>query len=336
MIKRLLNLLVLPIFLVGTLFPFLSADAYVSVKGYYRSNGTYVAPHVRSEPNGLKYDNYSYKPSQGLYNDSYGTKGSSWDTPSYVTDPDYYTGKNIYDSLHGGSSYTPTPTCPYNASYDSLSSSCKCNYGYVVSGSSCVSGNSYCYNLYSYGSEYDSLANNCKCSYGYRWNDSSTKCVSNDTYCTDKYGYGAQSDYLTDQCKCRTGYTFENSKCVFVTTKPSYSYDTICPLNSSAIGDKCYCDSGYEINTAKDGCVVKITQKVVSQTPTPTPPAKYYIRTIGKINVRESASASAKVLGVTGYNYVFTLLEEEGDWFKIDFDGKQGWVMKKYSKNISR
>lgn len=28
--------------------------------------------------------------------------------------------------------------CPLNSSYDSLSSSCKCNYGYVVSGSSCI------------------------------------------------------------------------------------------------------------------------------------------------------------------------------------------------------
>lgn len=74
-----------------------SALAYVSVKGYTKSNGTYVAPHVRSEPNGLKYDNYGYKPSQGLYNDTYGTRGSTWDTPTWNTDPDYYEGKNLYE-----------------------------------------------------------------------------------------------------------------------------------------------------------------------------------------------------------------------------------------------
>ncbi len=78
-------------------------DAYVSVKGYYRKDGTYVRPHVRSNPNGLKYDNYGYSGGD-LYNDSYGTRGSSWDTPTYITDPDYYEGKALYES--GG--YSPS------------------------------------------------------------------------------------------------------------------------------------------------------------------------------------------------------------------------------------
>ncbi len=80
------------------------ADAYVSVKGYYKSNGTYVAPHVRSNPNGLKSDNYSYKGGE-IYNKSYGTKGTYWDTPTYITDPNYYEGKSLYDSNQSNSSY---------------------------------------------------------------------------------------------------------------------------------------------------------------------------------------------------------------------------------------
>lgn len=32
--------------------------AYVSVKGYYKKNGTYVAPHFRSSPNNTKLDNW--------------------------------------------------------------------------------------------------------------------------------------------------------------------------------------------------------------------------------------------------------------------------------------
>lgn len=74
------------------------SDAYVNVSGYYRKDGTYVRPHVRSNPNGLKYDNYGYKPSDGLYNKTYGTRGSDWDTPTYITDPDYYEGKALYES----------------------------------------------------------------------------------------------------------------------------------------------------------------------------------------------------------------------------------------------
>jgi hypothetical protein len=77
------------------------ADAYVSVRGYTRSNGTYVQPYVRSSPNAIKYDNYGYK-GGSLYNTSYyaPTKSysQSWYTPSYVTDPYYYQGKSLYNS----------------------------------------------------------------------------------------------------------------------------------------------------------------------------------------------------------------------------------------------
>lgn len=79
-----------------------SAAAYTNVRGYYRSNGTYVRPYVRSNANGLRYDNYSYKSYQPAYNPSYysNSYSSEWNTPSYTTDSDYYAGKSIYDSYH--------------------------------------------------------------------------------------------------------------------------------------------------------------------------------------------------------------------------------------------
>lgn len=39
-----------------------SAVAQVNVRGYTRSDGTYVAPHTRSSPNSSVYDNRSYSP----------------------------------------------------------------------------------------------------------------------------------------------------------------------------------------------------------------------------------------------------------------------------------
>ena len=84
------------------------ALAYTSVKGYYRSNGTYVQPYVRSSPNALKYDNYGYS-GGSLYNKSYYSSGknysSSWYTPSYQTDSSYYAGRSIYNSRHSRYSY---------------------------------------------------------------------------------------------------------------------------------------------------------------------------------------------------------------------------------------
>lgn len=36
-----------------------TASAYVSVNGYFKSNGTYVAPHFRTSPDGYKWNNFS-------------------------------------------------------------------------------------------------------------------------------------------------------------------------------------------------------------------------------------------------------------------------------------
>ena len=94
-------------FIIISLFISVSfVDAYVSVKSSLRrtSSGgiTGVRSYVKSSPNALKYDNYSWKPSQGLYNKSYFTPtrnySSDWYTPSYITDPNYYFGKSIYES----------------------------------------------------------------------------------------------------------------------------------------------------------------------------------------------------------------------------------------------
>ncbi len=49
-----------------------SAEAVVKVKGYYRSNGTYVQPYYRSNSDSYKFNNYSAK---GNYNPYTGKKG---------------------------------------------------------------------------------------------------------------------------------------------------------------------------------------------------------------------------------------------------------------------
>lgn len=58
-----------------------SADAQVSVEGYYRSNGTYVQPHMRSAPNNTTADNWSTK---GNVNPYTGEKGTANPTPRYL------------------------------------------------------------------------------------------------------------------------------------------------------------------------------------------------------------------------------------------------------------
>src|SRR5439155_18849094 len=46
-----------------------SAGGAVHVRGYFRKDGTYVSPHVRSYPDGIPYNNYSFP---GNYNPNTG------------------------------------------------------------------------------------------------------------------------------------------------------------------------------------------------------------------------------------------------------------------------
>lgn len=93
------------------------------VKGYFKVDGTYVNGYWKSNPNGLKYDNYSFDGNwSSAYNDSYfsSTKkySSDWYTPSWITQKDYYTGKNFYNNRKNYSSFDYNSS---NYSYDFLS-----------------------------------------------------------------------------------------------------------------------------------------------------------------------------------------------------------------------
>lgn len=70
-------------------------DTYV--RGHIRSDGTYVAPHMRSAPNRSSYDNWSTSPNVNPYT---GQQGTREPTPTYPSFPTYR-----------APSYTP-PTLP--------------------------------------------------------------------------------------------------------------------------------------------------------------------------------------------------------------------------------
>lgn len=53
-----------------------TAEAQVRVGGYYRSNGTYVQPHYRSNPDGNFYNNWSTSPNINPYSGRMGTRSA--------------------------------------------------------------------------------------------------------------------------------------------------------------------------------------------------------------------------------------------------------------------
>lgn len=69
--KKLIALII--IFVVGFFSTIGIASADVYVRGYYRSNGTYVAPHYRSDPDSSIYNNWSYKGNINPYTGKIGT-----------------------------------------------------------------------------------------------------------------------------------------------------------------------------------------------------------------------------------------------------------------------
>ncbi len=263
---------ILPILLifciVGGFYMVHNADAYVHVRGYYRKNGTYVRPYVRSNPNAFKFDNYGWTPSQGLYNKSYYAPtrnySSDWYTPSYITDPYYYLGKSLYENGQSDlSSYTvpktitpsyipsygrtvrgrtgiimstvPTtpkviPTCGANEYLSTYNNKCYCNSGYKRNSAGV------CEKVICGENEYLSTWNNkCYCNIGYKRNYSTGKC--------EKVICGA-NEYLStynNKCYCNSGYkrNYSTGQCEQIIIPPNAH------LNEWS-SQGWYCDDGYK------------------------------------------------------------------------------------------
>ena len=62
--------------IIATLFIITSTLADTSVKGYYKSNGTYVQPHYISSPNSTTSDNWSTSGNTNPYTGEKGTRRS--------------------------------------------------------------------------------------------------------------------------------------------------------------------------------------------------------------------------------------------------------------------
>jgi len=179
----------------------------------------------------------------------------------------------------GGGRYTPPPTCPLHSYYDSISDSCKCYSGYVLSGSRCISQDEYCQNIYGFNSKYNILKDNCECKYGYVFDNS--KCISGNQFCRNKYGYNSSYNSLSETCECRYGYVFNESgtKCI--------SEDEACQeqfgfgAKATISGDKCECRPGYVwegnncvLDDFSDGVFDSREDYNIELLPSPTPSLK--------------------------------------------------------------
>jgi hypothetical protein len=103
------------LFLIAFLFTTALSFAQVSVRGYYRSNGTYVQPHQRTVPNYTRNDNYSTVGNVNPYTGKAGTQPRDGYTSTRTTSSNYNTpttSTNTYSTPTYRSTYTPSYTAP--------------------------------------------------------------------------------------------------------------------------------------------------------------------------------------------------------------------------------
>jgi hypothetical protein len=86
-------------------------SAQVYVHGYYKSNGTYVAPHYRSAPDGNPYNNWSTVGNVNPYTGQEGTKNPY--SSSGSSNRSYGSYPNPYSSNSAQPSTTTSVTCIY-------------------------------------------------------------------------------------------------------------------------------------------------------------------------------------------------------------------------------
>ena len=95
------------LFIIAILFTTALSFAQVSVRGYYRSNGTYVQPHQRTAPNYTRNDNYSTVGNVNPYTGKAGTQPRDSYTTTRTTSSNYSA-----PTYSNTSTYTPTYTPP--------------------------------------------------------------------------------------------------------------------------------------------------------------------------------------------------------------------------------
>ena len=80
--NKFLNFFLLPFFLLLSF----NSNSAVHVKGYFKKNGTYVAPHYRSNPDNNIYNNWSVKGNVNPYTGKEGTHNPNKSTNSIISD----------------------------------------------------------------------------------------------------------------------------------------------------------------------------------------------------------------------------------------------------------
>ena len=101
----------------------LSLTAQTRVRGYYKKNGTYVQPYVRSSRNKTNHDNWSTRGNTNPFTGSRGNVARDYSSRSlnYGSGKTIYTGPKggqYYNNNSGNKTYVPKRSSTYRSTYN--------------------------------------------------------------------------------------------------------------------------------------------------------------------------------------------------------------------------
>lgn len=190
----------------------------VSVKGYFRKDGTYVAPHHRSGPDGSFYNNWSTRGNINPYTGEEGKVDSPRPGTSYVPNIAPYAPLYVPSPVTAPSASPPAtlpsalpelppqtnsiPSIPANAKLNIYGNDWECVRGFRRTGSECAPVQ------LSENSKLNVFGNDWECQRGFR--QSGSECVQ------VQLPANAKLNVFGNDWECQRGYRQSGSECVAV------------------------------------------------------------------------------------------------------------------------
>src|SRR3989338_735900 len=250
------NLVLISLFFVGIVFaepvlPILSplfsietAEAAVRVSGYYRKNGTYVAPHYRSNPDGNPYNNWSYPGNTNPYTGKTATGNPS----TYLNDyrrtgtysPKSYASPFSNDTFNSEDSFDEIYKQLLNRNKPSTTYTSPSLRGSIFNSLTRTSNTCGSHGKFDHYSSAGLQI--CKCDTGY-WSSNGVCVIAGSNGVTEEEidcGYGGAYNVSKGTCDCRSGYLYRKGKCQsphYCGLVGTYNWDT----------EECDCASGYQL-----------------------------------------------------------------------------------------
>jgi hypothetical protein len=162
----------------------------------------------------------------------------------------------------------------------------------------------------------------CACDTGYTKSTLTDSCITFSASCIEQHGSTAFYDSNNKTCYfCPSGYAYNRSdnSCSLITV-PS----------PSPIPERKSCFYGYGWSEEMKNCIalapgIRPSDDVPQEQ---TKLSKKFVTTIWRTNIRLSPSTNAAKLGTSNAKMQFELLGDNGEWMKVQYGSKEGWIRK--------